>query len=397
MVGQRQRSFVEEKMIKKMDAWGDCDDLDVKAAVMKRVRAIHDQQKIINGEMTHFRDELDSFSMPGNPVMQKQEKILPHPSRFRKRLLSGVSAAALLGMIGFGALQLSGLGDLAEHGSQSTIDITQPSDGAITLVSSGGKAIVQTVHNNTPVPTTSTAIEKYLSLLETYKEQVLAYLNVGEMAAYYVNDPEFTKLVKGLGYGNQLQYAFKSPMYTKYQNFANELKGTGDFWPELPSKLTNGYEFEQATFKAASPYGSINTEHKEMLEQFQKKAKADDTGQKLFMEKITVNAIESAEVTYHKGDQRITLSLSQSELLGNGAQQVSILEGQTAEKWSLTNTGKEAAFIAASTQQGAQAWYSLNRLYWYDEASQTIRSLNDGLNNSLTREQWQVIANSFIR
>lgn len=394
MVGQR--SCVEEKMIKKMDALGNCNELDVKAAVMKRVRAIHDQQKTMGGEMTNLRDELKSFVELGDPVMQKQAKILPHPSKFRKRLLSGVSAAVLLGMIGFGALQLSGLGGLTEHGSQSAIDITKPSDGAITLVNSGGKAVVQTVHNNPPVLTTSPAIEKYLSLLATYKEQVLARLSTGEMAAYYVNDTEFAKLAKGLGYGNQLQFAFISPVYSKYEDFVKELKGAGDFWPELPSILVNGYEFEQATFKAASPYMSLNTDYKEMLEQFQKKAKNNKTGQKLFMEKIAVNAIESAEVTYHKGDQRITLSLMQSTTRGYPTQ-VSILEGQTAEKWSMTGTGKEAVFIAASTEKGEQIWSSRNLLYWYDEASQTIRSLNDGLNDSLTREQWQVIANSFIR
>lgn len=109
-----------------------------------------------------------------------------------------------------------------------------------------------------------------------------------------------------------------------------------------------------------------------------------------------MNAIESAEVTYHKGDQTIELSLNQSAYMG-GISQVSILEGQTAEKWSMTGTGKEAVFIAASTEKGEQTWSSRNLLYWYDEASQTIRSLNDGLNESLTREQWQVIAKSFIR
>lgn len=109
-----------------------------------------------------------------------------------------------------------------------------------------------------------------------------------------------------------------------------------------------------------------------------------------------MNAIESAEVSYHKEDQTIELSLSQSAYMG-GITQVSILEGQTAEKWSLTNTSKEAVFIAAGTEKGSKGWSSQNRLYWYDESSQTIRSLNDGLNNSLTREQWQVIANSFIR
>lgn len=394
MVGQR--SCVEEKMIKKMDALGDCDELDVKAAVMNRVMAIHDQQKTMGGEMTNLRDERESFSETGDPVMQKQAKIPPHPSKFRKRLLSGVSAAVLLGMLGFGALQLSGLGGLTERDSQSAIDITKPSDGAITLVNSGGKAVVKTVHYNTPIPSASPAIEKYLSLLATYKEQVLAHLNAGEMAAYYVNDTEFTKLAKGLGYGNQLQFAFSSPVYSNHQDFVKKLKGTGDFWPELTSILANGYEFEQATLKAASPYTSISTEYKEMLEQLQKKAKDNKTGQKLFMEKIAVNAIESAEVTYHKGDQRITLSLMQSASRGNPTQ-VSILEGQTAEKWSMTGTGKEAVFIAASTEKGEQTWSSRNLLYWYDEASQTIRSLNDGLNESLTREQWQVIANSFIR
>lgn len=394
MVGQR--SCVEEKMIKKMDALGNCDELDVKAAVMNRVREIHDQQKTMDGEMTNLRDELESFREPGDPVMQMQEKTIPLTSKFRKRLLSGVSAAILLGMIGFGALQLSGLRGLTEHGSQSTIDITQPLDGAITLVNSGGKAVVQTVHNNTPVPTTSPAIEKYLSLLATYKEQVLAHLNAGEMAAYYVNDSEFTKLAKGLGYANQLQFAFGSPVYSKYEDFVKELKWAGDFWPELPSILANGYEFEQAAFKAASPYMSISTEYKEILEQFQKKAKTNKTGQKLFMEKIAVNAIESAEVTYHMGDQRITLSLMQSAFRGYPTQ-VSILEGQTAEKWSMTGTGKEAVFIAASTEKGEQTWSSRNLLYWYDEASQMIRSLNDEMNKSLTREQWKLIATSFIR
>lgn len=64
-----------------------------------------------------------------------------------------------------------------------------------------------------------------------------------------------------------------------------------------------------------------------------------------------MNAIESAEVSYHKGDQRITLSLMQSAFRGYPTQ-VSILEGQTAEKWSMTGNGKEAVFIAASTEQG---------------------------------------------
>lgn len=271
MVGQR--SCVEEKMIKKMDALGNCDELDVKAAVMNRVRAIHDQQNTMDGEMANLRDELESFGEPGAPVMQMQEKTIPLPSKFRKRLLSGVSAAILLGIVGFGILQLSEYGGLTEHGSQSTIDIIKPSDGSITLVNSGGRVVVQTVHTNNskPVATASPAIEKYQTLLATYNEQVLARLNLGEMAAYYVIDTEFTNLVKGLGYGNQLQFAFNPPVYSKYQDFVNELKLAGDFWPELPSILDNGYEFEQATFKAASPYGSIDTEYKEVLEQFQRK------------------------------------------------------------------------------------------------------------------------------
>lgn len=112
---------------------------------------------------------------------------------------------------------------------------------------------MKTVHNNTPDPTTSPAIEKYQSLSMTYKEQVLARLNTGEMAAYYVKDAELNKLELGLGYGNQLQFAFISPVYSKYQDFVKELKNVGDFWPGLPSLLADGYEFEQGTFNAA-PY-----------------------------------------------------------------------------------------------------------------------------------------------
>ncbi len=395
MVGQRISD--EEKIIKKMDALGNCNKFDVKATVMERVRAIHGGQNSIDGEMTSIISELKPFPEPGDPVMQKQEKILPHPSRYKKRLLSGVSAAILLGIIGFGVLQLPGLGDLMEQGSHSTIEITKSSDGDITLVNSGGKTVVQTVHiNPPPAPSTSPAIEKYLSILETYEEQALAHLNAGEMAAYYVNDTEFIKFAKGLGYGNQLQFAFASPVYSNYQEFVKELKAAGDFWPELPSALADSYEFEQGTFKAYFPDKDIDKEYQELLKLFQNKAKADTTGQKLFMKKIAVNAVESAEVIYHKGDQTIELSLSQSTYMG-GISQVSILEGQTAEKWSLTGTGKEAVFIAASPEEGAQTWASLNLLYWYDEASQTIRSLNDKPNNKLTREQWQMIATSFIR
>jgi hypothetical protein len=329
--------------------------------------------------------------------MQKQEKSLPHPSRFRKRLLTGGFAAVLLGMIGIGVIQLSGLRGL-EHSGQSTIEITRPSDGVITLVNSGGKAVVQTVQSVTgskdkPTPNASSAIEKYQSLLTIYKEQVLAHLNAGEMAAYYVNDTEFTKLAKGLGYGNQLQYAFNPPVYSKHQEFVEELKGFGDFWPELPSTLTNGYEFERGTFNASTPGVETERGNKE----FQQLQKDDAIGRKLFLARINVEAIESAEITYHKGNEKITLSLSRSPLMGNHAQQVFILEGQTAEKWSLSNTGKEAVFIAASSAQGAEGWNSMNRMYWYDEASQMIRSVNDKQNNKLTREQWQVIASSLIR
>lgn len=77
--------------------------------------------------------------------------------------------------------------------------------------------------------------------------------------------------------------------------------------------------------------------------------------------------------------------------------QVSILEGQTAEKWSVTGTGKEAVFIAAGTEKGKKAWSSQNRLYWYDEATQMVLSLSDKQESKLTREQWQKIATSFIR
>lgn len=393
MVGQRISD--EEKIIKKMGIVVS-DELDVKAAVMKRVREIHGGQNTISGEMTSIISGLKPFREPGDPVMQKHEKILPHPSRYRKRLLSGVSAAVLLGIIGFGVLQQSGHGGLMEQGSHSTIEITKPSDGAITLVDSGGKDVVQMEHSNPPAPTTSPAIEKYLSILETYKEQVLAHLNAGEMAAYYVNDTEFIKLAKGLGYGNQLQFAFTSPVYSNYQDFVKKLKAAGDFWPGLPSTLAGSYQFEQGTFKASSPYKLIDTEYKETLEQLKQKAEVDNTGQKLFMEKIAVNSIDSAEVTYHKGNQRITLSYMQSASRGYTTQ-VFTLEGQTAEKWSMTGTGKEAIFIAGSTEKGAQSWASQNRLYWFDEARQMVCSLNDKLNNKLTREQWQMIATSFIR
>ena len=394
MVGQRISD--EEKIIKKMDALGNCNEFDVKATVMKRVRAIHGGQNSIDGEMTSIISELKPFPEPGDPVMQKQEKILPRSSRYRKRLFSGVSAAVLLGIIGFGILQLSGHEGLMEHGSYPTIDITKSSDGDITLVNSGGKAVVQMEHSNPPAPTTSPAIEKYLSILETYKEQVLARLNAGEMAAYYVNDTEFIKLAKGLGYGNQLQFAFTSPVYSNYQNFVKELKAAGDFWPELPSTLAGSYEFEQGTFKASSPYNSIDTEYKETLDQLKQKAKVDNTGQKLFMKKVAVNSIDNAEVTYQKGNQRITLSYMQSASRGYTTQ-VFTLEGQSAEKWSMTGTGKEAIFIAGSTEKGAQTWASQNRLYWFDEARQMVCSLNDKPNNKLTREQWQMIATSFIR
>ncbi|WP_339811909.1 hypothetical protein MKY63_05510 [Paenibacillus sp. FSL R7-0189] len=392
----RQRSFVEEKMIKKMDAVGSCEELDVKAAVMKRVRAIHEQQNRIDGERTSMVSELKPFPEPEDPIMQKQKEMPQHPSRFRKRVLTGVSAAVLLGIIGLGALQLSEHGKLSEQGSQFTIDITKSQGGIITLVNSGGKAVVKTVHNNTPDPTTSPAIEKYQSLSMTYKEQVLARLNTGEMAAYYVKDAELNKLELGLGYGNQLQFAFISPVYSKYQDFVKELKNVGDFWPGLPSSLADGYEFEQGTFNAAPLYRSLDTEYEEILEQFQKKATTDKTGQKLFMEKIAVNSIDNAEVTYHKGHERITLSLRQSAFRGY-TMQVSILEGQTAEKWSVTGTGKEAVFIAAGTGKGKKAWSSQNRLYWYDEATQMVLSLSDKQESKLTREQWQKIATSFIR
>lgn len=113
------------------------------------------------------------------------------------------------------------------------------------------------------------------------------------------------------------------------------------------------------------------------------------------MEKIAANSIDNAEVTYDKGDQRITLSLRQSVFKGY-TMQVSILEGQTAEKWSVTGTGKEAIFIAAGTGKGKNAWFSQNRLYWYDEVTQMVFSLSDKQENKLTREQWQKIATSFI-
>lgn len=70
----RQRGFVEEKMIKKMDAVGSCEELDVKAAVMKRVRAIHEQQNRIDGERTSMVSELKPFPEPEDPIMQKQRR-----------------------------------------------------------------------------------------------------------------------------------------------------------------------------------------------------------------------------------------------------------------------------------------------------------------------------------
>lgn len=285
--------------------------------------------------------------------MQKQMRMPQPPSHLRTRRLIGVSAAVLLGVIGVGIFQLSSTGVLTEPVVKPAINVTKPTDeGSITLVNSGGQAVVQTMQGakDVPVPTTSPAVEKYRQLKSVYEEQVLDHLNPGEMAAFYVNDDEFNKLAKGLGYGQPYYYAFNPPVYLEYQEFEHDLREAGDFWTEIPSMLTSGYEFEQGTFKASFP--DLATE---LNKKFQQLQQDDPIAQKLFVAKIDVDAVDSAEVTYRKGEEKIVINLSESKKMGNGASLIFILPGQTAEKWSITNNGKEAIFIAASQEKGAMS------------------------------------------
>lgn len=390
-----ERSSFEEKIIKEMDVLGHQDEPDVKAAVMQRVRAIYEQNKSAPAK-THMSGEENSPPEIEAPVMQKQTRMSKPPSRLRTtRRMIGVSAAVLLGVIGVGIFQLSSTGGLTETTITPAINVIKPTDeDSITLVNSGGQTVVQTIQEfkTFPVPTTSPALEKYVQLKSMYEEQVLDYLNPGEMAAFYVSDDEFKKLAKGHGYEQPYYYAFNPPVYSEFEEFEHELREVGDFWPEIPSMLTSGYEFEKGTFKAQIPVSAT-----EMNEDFQPLQPDDPIAQKLFVAKIDVDAIENAEVTYRKGEQKLELNLSENKKMGNGASQLYILPGQTAEIWSMTDSGKEAIFIAASQEQGGHAWNSQNRLIWYDEASRKIRTINDKEDSKLTREQWEEVAASFIR
>lgn len=389
-----ERSSFEEKIIKEMDVLGHQNEPDVKAAVMQRVRAIYEQNN--SPAKTHMSGEEDSPPEIEAPVMQKQTRMTKPPSRLRTtRRMIGVSAAVLLGVIGVGIFQLSSTGGLTETTITPAINVIKPTDeDSITLVNSGGQTVVQTIQGfkTIPVPTTSPALEKYTQLKSVYEEQVLNHLNPGEMAAYYVNDDEFNHLAKGLGYEQPYYYAFKPSIYSEYQEFEHDLRESGEFWPEIPSMLTNGYEFEEGTFKAQIPVSAT-----ELNKDFQQLQPDDPIAQELFVAKIDVDAIESAEVTYRKGDQKIVISLIESKKMGNGTDQLSIMPGQSAEKWAMTDSGKEAIFIAASQEQGDHAWNTQNRLVWYDEASHKIRTIYDKGDSKLTREQWQEVAASFIR
>lgn len=389
-----ERSSFEEKIIKEMDVLGHQNEPDVKAAVMQRVRAIYEQNNSAPAK-AHMSGEEDSPPEIEAPVMQKQTRMTKPPSRLRTtRRMIGVSAAVLLGVIGGGIFQLSSTGGLTETTITPAVNVIKPTDeDSITLVNSGGQTVAQTIQGfkTIPVPTTSPALEKYVQLKSMYEEQVLDHLNPGEMAEYYVNDDEFNNLAKGIGYG-QSYYTFKPSVYSEYQEFEHDLRESGEFWPEIPSMLTNGYEFEEGTFKAQIPVSAT-----EMNKDFQQLQPDDPIAQKLFVAKIDVDAIESAEVTYRKGDQKIVISLIESKKMGNGTDQLSIMPGQSAEKWAMTDSGKEAIFIAASQEQGGHAWNAQNRLVWYDEASHKIRTIYDKGDSKLTREQWQEVAASFIR
>lgn len=399
-----QRISDEEKIIKNMSVDKGYDDLDIKVSVMNRVRAIHKEQNSASGDVRHFNETetvVVSHSEVEIPVMRKQKVLSQRPSLYSKKWISGVGAAVLVGTIGYGIVQLTLSGNLPEPDARTTIEVNQPLNrDSITIMNSEGKVVLETVANapaseDRPEPTTSPEIEKYISLVNTYEEQVKARLSEGEMAAYYVNDAELNELDKSSWYENQLHYAYNPIVYSEYQDYVDTLKLMGDYWPSLPSNFEGGYEFDQGIVVASHPYMGLDTEFKELFQKFHEESEADKTGKKLFMKKVPWNAIEQGEITYKKGEQRLTLDLTRIINGGDNALQMTISAGETAEKWLFN--GKEALFISAVSENGTQLWYSQNRLYWYDEESQVTRYLSDKFKSELTRDQWKQVAASFVR
>lgn len=386
-----QRISDAEKIIKGMSMDKGYEDLDIKASVMNRVRAIHKERNITSGFPS---SELEI------PLMRKQGLPSQRPSHYRKWIM-GVGAAVLIGTIGYGLVQLTMGENLPEPDVRTAIEMEQPlNKNSIILLNSEGRAVLETVASapvaeDTPIPTTSPEIEKYISLVTNYEEQVKARLSEGEMAAYYVNDAELNELDKSSWYENQLHYAYNPIVYSVYQDYVDTLKSMRYVWPSLSSTLQGGYEFEQGLVVASHPYMGLDTEFKELLQKFHEESEAGQTKEKLFMKKVPWDGIEQAEITYKRGKERITLNLAQIKNEGDHALEMIISAGETAEKW-LYN-GKEAVFISALSDNAVALRYFQNRLYWYDEESRTIRYLRDKLDSKLTREQWKQIAASFIR
>ncbi|NUU63538.1 hypothetical protein [Paenibacillus agri] len=389
---EQERFTAEEENVKKMSRNDSYQDIDVKDAVMKRIRTIHVQKA---------QDEA-AFSQESNePLMQRTQEAHQRQPRFKAKIaVSGVAAALLIAVTGFGIFKLAG--DYATPERPLTaVKIIESQAGTPHVLKNSAGQVVLGVQNitqgDTPLPSPSPAALKYSERMNTYRDQVEAALNPGERAVFYVKDAELDKLATGLGYGTKLIDAARPQVYNDYTAFDKAWSEIDHSGIRIPSSLPDGYEFDQGRITDQTFLNQTTPKYLTVLQQLEAEAQADTSGKQVFIRKLEKSRAKHLQVNldYIKNGAKRSIRLSVSELMTNGSTKVSILSGQSEEKWSIG--GKEALFISISQAAGNQGgWLAANRLVYYDQDSNMLYTLSD-VSKPLTKNEWLALAPVFIQ
>lgn len=389
----------EEKRIRRMGASRALDSIDVKASVMKRVRAIHAQQIAAQDDAPASLEQPVSGMDAQTPVMIRQQMPPQRPAPRRgRRMAAGLCAMAMLGLASFGVLRYAeDQGTMGKAAFPDFAVIRQTEGKPLVLKDSGGRIVAQLKNAESKVNTPSytgsaSARERYYKLREQYEHQAQADLQPGETAAYYVNDSELIALMNGLGYGKPLFFTSRTVTYTNYAKLSAAREQTGKWSFGLPPERIGGFQFTGGRLFTKVP-SSFEPEYGLALEALKAGVEGNPGGNPLAATLWPMKDIASAELDYREGGEQLKLNILWNNTATTGPVQIFLNDGHTAELWSYAN--QELLFIPGTGDVNNGG--SVSRLYWYDSAYGGLALITDPPNQRLTREQWETIAAGMVQ
>lgn len=329
--------------------------IDVKAAVMERVRAIHAEQAASEDAASASPGQTVAGTGTQMPVMTRQQMPKQRPALQRgRRLAAGLCAVALLGVAGFGVVR-----NVLDQGTAGKVlhpdfAVTRQTEAKpLALKDRSGRIVAQLKYTVSKGYTpsyigSSSARERFFKLKEQYERQAQAGLQPGETAAYYVNDSELIALMNGLGYGAPLFFTSREVTYTNYKQLSAAREQTGKWSFALPPERIGGLRLAEGRLFTKTPSG-YEPEYRQILKELKAEVEGDPDGNPLAVTIWPLKSIAKAEMVYQEGSQQLKLNLFWDIAETTGPVQIILNPGQNAEMWSYED--KELLFIPGTGEE----------------------------------------------